>query len=171
MTNNLKRRLERLEHITRPTAQTGLRAFARKLGLDEEFVLALAQGHERQLAPHLGEDGLITPEGFQLFCGWLPRACPGSTDPIPVGPQPGRRSERSVPIPRSSPPSQNLLGHLTNLTGEEGAPDDFAKSGSGTRSRRIGRNTDSEPQKGREPGRGNHMVQSLKRSRTAEKET
>jgi len=28
MTKNLKRRLERLEHITRPAAQTGLRAFA-----------------------------------------------------------------------------------------------------------------------------------------------
>src|SRR5579864_7538058 len=120
MTKNLKRRLEKLEHILRPAAQTGLRAFARKWGMDEERALAIAQGHERQLAHHLGEDGLITLEGFQLFYGWLLRARPGFTDPIPADPLPGHRAERSDPIPRSSAPSQKLLGHLTNLTDREG---------------------------------------------------
>jgi hypothetical protein len=67
MTKTVMRRLERLEHIGQPGWQTKLRNFARKRGWNEEWLLGVVQGHERQLAQAVGDDGFITIEGFQLL--------------------------------------------------------------------------------------------------------
>ena len=89
--NNLICRVERLERTGRPAWQTKLRAFARKLGINEEKVLLIAKGHEHQLAQATSADGSITWEGFQLFHRlsreratahpnrWLPWLCPART--------------------------------------------------------------------------------------------
>jgi len=90
MTKNLIRRLERLEHLARPTWQARLRAFARKLAFDEEEFLALVAGHARQLAQHVDQDGGITWEGFQLLYALLPPARRGAPAPlVPVTPPGG----------------------------------------------------------------------------------
>jgi hypothetical protein len=67
MYKNLIRRVERLEQTGRPAFQTKLRAVARNLGFNEEGILGIAKGHERELTGALGEGGLITWEGFVLL--------------------------------------------------------------------------------------------------------
>ena len=61
---------------------TKLRAFARRLACNEEELLGIVKGYERQLAQHVDDDGLVTWEGFQLFYGLLRSARSGSGTPV-----------------------------------------------------------------------------------------
>lgn len=88
MTKNLMRRLERLERVQRigpPAWHTKLRLCARWLRVDEEELLGMVKGHERQLDHALADDGGITWEGFLLLYGLREQARHGSPEPVTGG--------------------------------------------------------------------------------------
>jgi hypothetical protein len=81
MRRDLVRRVAKLEARLGCREQS-LRRLAERLQVDPERLRKAVNGHESELASHLGEDGMITWEGFLLVCQLLG---------IPLQPSRGRR--------------------------------------------------------------------------------
>ena len=64
MTRGLKKRVERLETATGGDLHVRLRAFAARVGVTPDRLIALAGEHRERLAKEIGDDGLITWEGL-----------------------------------------------------------------------------------------------------------
>ncbi|HLK47714.1 MAG TPA: hypothetical protein VKT49_06245 [Bryobacteraceae bacterium] len=73
MTNELARRIERLERAQGSLFAEKLRALARKLGIEPATLLRAARGNEAELDPQLGAGGLITWPGYLLLRDHLGR--------------------------------------------------------------------------------------------------
>jgi len=85
MTKDLKRRIEKLERKDGTFEfETKLRLLCRRVWWsDEESALQAAKGHERELGRELGDDGMITWTGFQLFAKLL-GILPAETNDVPM---------------------------------------------------------------------------------------
>ena len=64
MTRILRNRIKRLERASGGDLEVRLRAFAKRLGIAPDRLLAIAGDHRERLVRELGTDGLVTWEGF-----------------------------------------------------------------------------------------------------------
>jgi hypothetical protein len=85
MTKDLKRRIEKLERKNGTFEfETKLRLLCRRVfWRDEEFALQAVKGHERVLGREIGDDGMVTWGGFQLFAKLL-GILPAETNDAPM---------------------------------------------------------------------------------------
>ena len=64
MSRTLKNRIKRLERASGGDLEIRLRAFARRLGIAPDRLLAISGDHRERLAREIGTDGMVTYEGL-----------------------------------------------------------------------------------------------------------